>query len=141
VKNSRAGLGEAQINPRLPGESRDLSLHWRFAASNRNTVPTEGEFVQPNDGPQLAPGKRIDDWRRKFFHKLSGAISMFSLFFHGIISEGDCVFGGNPGPPSVQPMTDQRELSLFHRCFPLLLCERKPSQVALRSELRARRDM
>jgi hypothetical protein len=68
-------------------------------------------------------------------------MSLFSLFFHGIISERDRVFGGNPGPPPVQPMTEQREPSLFRRCFPLFLCELKPSQVALAPELRAWRDV
>jgi hypothetical protein len=49
----------------------------------------------------------------------SAAISLFPLFFHRIISERDPVFGGNPELPPVQPMTEQRELSLFRRCFPL----------------------
>jgi hypothetical protein len=57
----------------------------------------------------------------------SAAISLFSLFFPEIISERDPVFGGNPGPSPVQPMTEQRKPWLFRRCFPLFLCERKPS--------------
>jgi hypothetical protein len=51
----------------------------------------------------------------------SAAISLFSLFFHRIISKRDPVFGGNPGRLPVQPMTEQREFSLFRRCFPLFL--------------------
>jgi hypothetical protein len=71
----------------------------------------------------------------------SAAISLFSLFFHRIISERDPAFGGNPGLSSAQPMTEQREPSLFRRCLPLFLCELKPSQVALASELPAWRDV
>jgi len=57
----------------------------------------------------------------------SAAISLFPLFSPEIISERDPVFGGNPGPSSAQPMMEQRELSLFRRCFPLFLYKRKLS--------------
>jgi len=40
------------------------------------------------------------------------------LFFPEIYSERDLVTPGNPGLPTVPPLKEQRERSLFFRCFP-----------------------
>src|SRR5215469_13645912 len=67
VKKSGVGHRTDAKHPRFPGESRDLSLHWPVAASNRNDLPTEEGFVRPRNGPRLSPGKRVDDQHRKSF--------------------------------------------------------------------------
>src|SRR2546430_8474966 len=60
--------------------------------------------------------------------------SLLSLFSPQIISQRNPVFGGNPGPLQVQPVTEQPELWLFRCCFSLFLSERRPAKRVLAPE-------
>jgi hypothetical protein len=58
-------------------------------------------------------------------HKANGAMhlslfSLFSLFLRQFISVDISFSGGNPGPPTVWRMQEQRRRPLFCRCSPLL---------------------
>jgi hypothetical protein len=65
-------------------------------------------------------------WRRLSCALPLSLFSLFSLFFHEIISERHLVFGRNPGTLTVMRLKKQREWSLFFavsRCFSLFLVE------------------
>jgi hypothetical protein len=97
------------MHPLIPSSTVPLADDSKPARAVHDDMGRLGPWYDPR-----RPASRAKQVRSTF-----SLFSLFSLFFPEIISQRDPVFGGNPGPPTVELPAEQRELSLFRRCFSL----------------------